>query len=169
MAYRMVAVPENKLDELPEGSDLLEYKSGTGPTGQLVKEVDTEFGPLTLHIYEGEDGMRVNAHLPDESFWVVNGIPVSGYYVVNVRHERIEYGILSREDKDFGNGYDQATDSAKSKVRQVCIDALEQVSDSELQEALIRSRQSRRFTVMNSVARKAEELAGEYNRVEEWA
>jgi hypothetical protein len=166
MSYRLVAVPDNKLDELPEGSDLLEPKNELGPTGHLVKQAETEFGPLTMRIHEGEEGMNVTCEIDKEQPWEVNGIAVSGYYVVSVEGRRVEYGSLSR----VGTwSHDDATDSAKCKVKQACVDALEEISDSELQEGLIRSRQSQRFTVMNRVAREAQELVEEYNRVEGWA
>jgi hypothetical protein len=155
--YKLVAVPVDKLDQLPEGTDLLEGREDT-PVGNLEVTVETDYGDLHMRIYEGEDGMEVTANISTEEPWVINGIPVAGFYVLSTEH--VKYGALSRKDT---YEYDTATDAAKRTVKRVCMEAVHNITPSEWQEALVRSRQAARFNTMNYVAQKAAELAERYN------
>jgi hypothetical protein len=156
MSYRIVAVPEDKINDLPKGTDLLEVPTGSAGEN-LVLNVDTQYGPLQMRVYEGDEGLQVTAEVPTDTPWVINGIPVSGYYVLD--SEKVHFGSLSRVNS---YGHDDATDAAKRTVKKVCMEAVHNLTPSQ-QEALIRSRQIQKHYARIRLADAAAELAKQYN------
>lgn len=157
MSYRIVAVPEDKINDLPKGTDLLEVPTGSAGEN-LVLNVDTQYGPLQMQVYEGDEGLQVTAEVHKDTPWVINGIPVSGFYVLD--SEKVHFGSLSRVNS---YGYDDATDAAKRTVKKVCMEAVHNLTPSQQQEALIRSRQIQKHYARIRLADAAAELAKQYN------